>query len=105
MTHVSRDSVRSGTESKVITQTLMTHDGSEQFCSDGRCFQQTAAKRTAPSPYEVRKRLGSLKRKPTATVLARLTRKPKWGWSSDGDEGVEVGEAEIEKGEEEKDWK
>ncbi|KAH9881047.1 hypothetical protein J1614_001540 [Plenodomus biglobosus] len=57
-----------------------------QFYADGQCHQKTAAERAVLSPYEMRKRLGSLKRKSSPDFFACGSKKSKWEWTSDCDE-------------------
>ncbi|KAI8931331.1 hypothetical protein NX059_011672 [Plenodomus lindquistii] len=71
-----------------------------QFYSDGRCYQKSAAERAFPSPYEMKKRSGQLKRKSSKNFFDRVAKKYKWEWISDCDEsGTEkdAGEAEEQK--------
>ncbi|KAF2703744.1 hypothetical protein K504DRAFT_495291 [Pleomassaria siparia CBS 279.74] len=57
-------------------------------------FQSTDVDRQLPSPYDVKKRVGSLKRKAVKGLFARAAKRARWEWTSDGDEEVEEEEEE-----------
>lgn len=90
MTIASRTVVAPGSAGQAngdeqMVETYLCKARFAQFYSDGQCFQRTAAERAVPSPYEVKKQKGTLKRKSSANFFTRITRKSKWEWTSDCD--------------------
>lgn len=89
MTLASSSLIDVAAEKTKIEETYLNKTRFAQFYSDGQCFQMSTPDRTVPSPYEAKKRLGSLKRKTNSIFSPRGTKRVKWEWSSDGDEESE----------------